>query len=332
MGNSGKERKYCFDNVKFILIFMVVFGHLLRITDFGRHDGEWFYSFIYSIHMPLFIFFSGWFAKFNRRKIVFQLGYLYILMQMLYLLFDHCILEEEPYLTMVYQFTTPYWLLWYLMISIFYYLLIPFIDTDEKRKQSCVVIICFMLSLISGYESEVGYYLALGRFFSFLPFFVLGYYAKKNQMQLMSPAGKTKRILLISGFIMLVIYFMKFNSLNPEIFYGAESYEKYSINISTKFFIQAVALFGIIFFVRVLIPHLNYKIPLISVIGRNTLPIFVLHGFVVKLIGKYIAPSDFSLFEAVLVTIAVLLLLGNSFVAKFLRLFGTGWWLEKYLK
>ena len=59
------------DNIKFFLIFCVVFGHMLELVD----TGVW-YKIIYSFHMPAFIFVSGYFAQFNRKKII---GVLYTL-------------------------------------------------------------------------------------------------------------------------------------------------------------------------------------------------------------------------------------------------------------
>ena len=40
------------DNIKFFLIFCVVFGHMLELVD----TGVW-YKIIYSFHMPAFILF-----------------------------------------------------------------------------------------------------------------------------------------------------------------------------------------------------------------------------------------------------------------------------------
>ena len=61
-GNKGKTRDYYFDNLKFILIFLVVLGHYC-----GSYLESWLmlgiYNFIYSFHMPLFIFISGYFSR-----------------------------------------------------------------------------------------------------------------------------------------------------------------------------------------------------------------------------------------------------------------------------
>ena len=60
------SRKYRFDNIKFILITLVVFGHFLELID-GQTANN-LYRIIYLFHIPAFIFITGYFAKFNPSK------------------------------------------------------------------------------------------------------------------------------------------------------------------------------------------------------------------------------------------------------------------------
>ena len=56
------KRDLYWDTLKFIMIFFVVYGH--TISGFGP-DGSFnraMYNFIYSFHMPLFVFISGRFS------------------------------------------------------------------------------------------------------------------------------------------------------------------------------------------------------------------------------------------------------------------------------
>lgn len=57
-----KERDVYFDNLKFILILLVVMGHLFQPFNGGITIGPIF-KFLYSVHMPLFIFVAGYFSK-----------------------------------------------------------------------------------------------------------------------------------------------------------------------------------------------------------------------------------------------------------------------------
>lgn len=58
-----KERVHFFDNLKGILIFLVVFGHFALPVHSASDTLNALYGFIYIFHMPLFVFVSGFFAK-----------------------------------------------------------------------------------------------------------------------------------------------------------------------------------------------------------------------------------------------------------------------------
>ena len=57
-----KQRLYIFDNVKAILIFLVVFQHYLMYRD-EKGIVECITTYIALFHMPMFIFVSGLFHK-----------------------------------------------------------------------------------------------------------------------------------------------------------------------------------------------------------------------------------------------------------------------------
>ncbi|TWP26259.1 hypothetical protein ETU09_11230 [Apibacter muscae] len=61
--NFSKERSYFFDNLKFLLILLVIFGRIIEYYIFVNHNYKSIYLFIYSFYMPLFIFISGYFSK-----------------------------------------------------------------------------------------------------------------------------------------------------------------------------------------------------------------------------------------------------------------------------
>lgn len=94
------------DNIKAFLVFCVVFGHMLELCA----TGGTLYRVIYSFHMPAFIFKSGYFARFNKKKIITGLVYPYFLFQFLYILFDALVLTKD-FSAVQFQFTTPYWLI-----------------------------------------------------------------------------------------------------------------------------------------------------------------------------------------------------------------------------
>lgn len=72
------KRIYLIDNIKAILILTVVFAHLLEPL-LNNTSNKLIYLIIYSFHMSLFAFCSGYFARFNPDKIKQNLIYLFIL-------------------------------------------------------------------------------------------------------------------------------------------------------------------------------------------------------------------------------------------------------------
>ncbi|MCD8365289.1 MAG: acyltransferase family protein, partial [Clostridiales bacterium] len=73
-------RDFHFDNIKAVLIFLVVLGHVFR--NLGANGDEYLvYKIIYSFHMPAFLFISGYFMKYNPKKFFAGLVPLYLLFQ-----------------------------------------------------------------------------------------------------------------------------------------------------------------------------------------------------------------------------------------------------------
>lgn len=57
------KREYFFDNARVILIFLVVFGHVIQSSTGDSKAMMALYQSIYLFHMPAMIFVSGYFAK-----------------------------------------------------------------------------------------------------------------------------------------------------------------------------------------------------------------------------------------------------------------------------
>lgn len=329
--NDKKERLYGFDNLKFLLIFSVVLGHFLEIST-AFTGSDYFLRVIYSFHMPAFLFVTGWFAKFRPKKIVLHLIYPYLLFQLLYLLFNHRFLGSTN--TDIY-FSLPYWLLWYLFATIIYHLLLPFFDVSTLRKKAAVLLLAVIAALFAGNDRHLGYGLSASRIVVFLPFFLLGFYCgKENYIPL---AGKSRSLRIGVGIgasaavLAVGIFLYRNQTLTVNMMYGSLPYETKNCLYSAgdRALLLLIALIWLIFLMTVLFPLLNRKIPVISTLGKNTFPIFLLHGFIVRYIGHYGTPVTVdSLPIVLLLTAAVILLCGNPITAWIFRRFFTGQWLE----
>lgn len=168
-----KNRDYLFDNAKGLMIFAVVLGHILEADLTGIARGM--YVVIYSVHMPLFVLISGYFARFDAHKILKKIIAPYLCIQLCCAIGSRVVGGEGT----GGQLTTPYWYLWYLPALAVWKISIPFIDTEDVRKQRLILLGSVAAALLAGYDDTVGYYMSLSRIIVFYPYFLLGYYAGK---------------------------------------------------------------------------------------------------------------------------------------------------------
>jgi len=274
-----KQRDYYFDNAKFILIFFVVFGHLLRSFI---EDNEMIYNIykvIYTFHMPAFILVSGFFARgFNKKgyvlKIARKLILPYIIFQLIYSVFYYFLYNKS---TFTVDPLNPHWSLWFL-ISLFCWniMLIGFSRFSPAKG----LLLAFGLGLGVGYFDWVSNYLSLSRTFVFFPLFLLGYHLTKEHIRVLTKPAFKVGALLAFAIVFLGFYF------NPEIDYkwllGSKPYsEMEAASISSMFTRLAFYLLSLmmVFSFLTIVPKKEY---FFTNLGKNTLYVYLLHGFFVR--------------------------------------------------
>ena len=165
--NAKKERLPYWDNLKGILILLVVFGHLLQLVPNGSETAV--FKVIYLFHMPLFVFSSGALGSFVPKKIALSLLLPYILLQVVC-----CLCTQQPV-----QFITPYWMLWYLPALAVWRLCIPVLVHADRKEAPFAVLLLAVIGLSAGFVDAIGYAYTFSRILVFAPYFAAGYYAKK---------------------------------------------------------------------------------------------------------------------------------------------------------
>ncbi|TCI57232.1 acyltransferase [Exiguobacterium sp. SH1S21] len=175
-------RNHWYDNIKGVLVLLVVFGHLL--TDVrGAYDDllpKWVYLFLYTFHMPLFIMLSGYFFRENRYLRVIQLFVVYVIWQVIlgsWFAFTEgvpLLSLENPGLNVL----KPYWALWYLMAIVIWYVITPYV-TQLKGY----VLYALLFALLFGFQEESTGFFALRKVIMFYPFFLIGnWMSERNTM------------------------------------------------------------------------------------------------------------------------------------------------------
>ncbi len=286
--NQIMGRNYQMDNLKGILIIAVVLGHLLEQIMAGKPEFKFLYLVIYSFHMPLFAYTTGVFARFNPSKIKRNMIYPYLVFQTIYLVFSNRILQEEVDI----QYTTPYWILWYLFAIIVWNLVLPLVKTDSLKKKLVWLGISFAAALVIGFDEKAGYFLSFSRIVQFFPYFLLGTYSKdlkEKAGNLVLTVQKHRLKIAVGVASMLGVWFImalladNVEEIKSIWFYGSCSYELGDYSWKFRLLYQTAALAWLGLFLAV-IPF--SRLPFLSRLGAHTMPVYVLHGFILKWIDK----------------------------------------------
>lgn len=226
-----KKRVEKWDILKLVLIFLVVFGHLI---DSFFDESEWMktaFLCIYTFHMPVFIFVSGLFSKrtVNEKKYdkVTPFLLLFFVTKILITVSKLIAGKEISFFTLA-EGGLP----WY-MLAMFAFPLI----TMAVRKFSPVYI--FILSVVLacfvGYDEEINLILSASRLFVYYPFYFLGYCLdpKKIQTVFSKKTLKAASAIILVAFVVIVavnideLYLMRpiITGRNPYVLLEEDLYE-----------------------------------------------------------------------------------------------------------
>lgn len=306
MGNTLKKRIYKFDNVKFIAILFVVVGHCIE-GYVDKNTSDMFnslYIFIYSFHMPLFIFLFGLFTKRQTKESKFDVN------KFTFFIFLGFLLKAYRVIIGKITHSSPNFgvlgtssIEWFLFVIAFYMLVCYLI---RQVHPGIIIPVTIVLGCLIGFVNfqdisiivhKSQDFLYLGRFFVFMPFFFIGYYLTPEKILNFT----SKLYVRIPAIICFIAYFILcFRELPlvfqfKKLFTGRNPYSLVKIDNCCvqhrliAYIISAILVLGII----CILP--NKKIPLISSMGQNTLSVYFWHNPIISLV-KYL--GLFSLFES----------------------------------
>ena len=266
MNKPTRRRKMGLYNFKGVLIFLVVFGHLLEPLSGGTVN--FLYLLIYSFHMPAFIFLSGWFSgRTTLRRTLTGVLLPYLVFQLAYLL----------YAGLPVQFYAPYWIMWYLFTLFLWRLLVLFLRRRETLTW-VLLPVSVLVSLLCGYVQWIGYTFALSRALVFLPYFLAGY-ALGRRKNIVRPRLKTRAhrtFSLAAALCCTAVLFLLRNYIQRPWTFGASGYAYSGSSPGIRFLLLVIALLWIWFFLA-WIPE--RKTFFLTTLGRNTMFVYLLHGF-----------------------------------------------------
>lgn len=277
--HTEDNRYYLFDNMRAVLIILVVWGHMLTSLIFRYDVIKSIYYFIFFFHMPAMAFISGYFSK-NVEKAKNQ-AFETILMPYLILnvcnyIFKMLILREQYF---GFRFFRPLWGLWYLLALFLWKFFLK-----DLVKIRFILPLSFIAGILSGFSKEFSTYMALGRVVCFLPFFLLGYYLKKEHIEKIRRIPKMLSLAFFAGVGVLSAVLVKFKEFDVEDLYLRSPYpEDADIeHMAFRILIYFAALFMILALINITGERKNF----LSGVGQNTMTVYVLHLFTIPLLEK----------------------------------------------
>lgn len=172
MKDNIEERDLRFDYFKGILIFLVVFGHL--IGEFKERElTHVIWRCIYLFHMPAFAFISGYFYK-EKKDYAKTLLVPLLLFSVFYEVIHVIIFRGFSFSSVQ---LIPYWILWYLL-SLFFWRSIYFYIKNIKFILGFSVLI----GLLAGLSENIVYTLSISRTLVFFPYFIWGNKIKSKKL------------------------------------------------------------------------------------------------------------------------------------------------------
>lgn len=266
-----KQRIYYWDNLKGVLILLVVLGHYVE-KGLPRN---FLWTAIYSIHMPAFIFVNGYFLGRSKRNPVDRipkvLG-LYALMEALNIAL--ALIRKEG---LSFTFGNPGYGCWYLLFLTYAYLTAYFI---RGKKGAYVLAGAVAVSLLAGLDPTIEDKFRIGQSMYYMPYMIAGFFWKADEIV---QWAKRRWPLCACGFVLIqACLFLARNQFRRKIFRGLETYEELKLapipgmleRLGTYLVsgLLVLCLLG-------LIPRCKC---ILSEIGRHTLVIYLVHTFMLQ--------------------------------------------------
>ncbi len=266
-----KQRIYYWDNLKAVLILLVVLGHY--IEKGFPHGFAW--TAIYSFHMPAFIFVNGYFLGRSKKNPIERIPKVLGLYVMMEILNTALTLIQGKGFSL--SFGNPGYGCWYLLFLTYAYLLAYFI---RGKKGAYVLAATLLVSLLSGFDSTITDKFRVGQSMYYMPYLVAGFFWNVDKI---TEWAKRRWMFCGGGFVAIQIaLFLAGRMFNRKIFRGLETYEDLSLTPISGMLERC----GTYLVSGLLIICILGLIPrgkcMLSEIGQHTLVIYLVHTFMLQ--------------------------------------------------
>lgn len=307
--NETSKRVNLWDNIKGILILLVVFGHCIwqfsdstLIADILRY--------VYFFHMPVFVFVSGYFGtKKPSAQSIAKLVFAYFIFNSI--------------TALLYGYTSiliPVYSFWYILALILWRL-----TADKVDQVRHAVPVLVVLGLLIGFVPQIDNALGFARFIAFYPFYLAGYHCAKRFAMESSEAteprercGVTRSKGLLALLIGVGVSFAAISisaRTDYSISLGSLILNEYKSNwdILTRALMYIVGAAYVVAFVGL---TSRKKIRFVTCLGRNSMSVFLIHRVLTLTLSTRLEGQGtvVILLASVVATILICGIFGNDIV------------------
>lgn len=307
-------RDFNYDFLKFVLIILVIYAHIplihgllnYGIMSLNIDESVWFLTKgIYAFHMPLFVLISGLFTKkrnlHDTIKYSSKFIYIFIFFHIINLLLVYLIDDKFSFNAII----TPSFALWYLFCLFLWRVLVSLIpSTIDKR---IIIFLSICISIFIGFIPFSGLF-GLHRFFSFIPFFCIGFYCKEyifRAIKFIMYESRYKNIYAVFSIILFIIFFVIATHNEYWLRIMISPYTKWSDFIFRLLYLLNSFILGLTFIILIFSINRN-KANIFSIMGAKSLFYYVYHPYLlyiyVYIINNHIY-TNINIYSSILITL-----------------------------
>lgn len=273
------------DNIKFFMIASVVLGHTIYHFTGSSDLAKSLYLFIYTYHMPVFIFVAGLFSKHaieeKRFETVFEYLLIYIVMKFLETIGTYMVSKRIKF--HFFWEDGPAWF----AFAIAAFLVAAMLLKDYDKKYVMVAIL--LIGCLAGLDNHLGDHYASMRICVFFPVFMAGYYIDPSVFELKGIQTSVRWIIKIcSVLFLLCLLFLcvtKGKALYPMLKLLKGKYNYMEMKMGIWGVLYRLLCYGFwVLMIAAVIFFVTEKERLYTWLGKRTMSVFIWHNLMIVIV------------------------------------------------
>ena len=275
------------DKARIILIWLVVFGHMIELFLDAHPIFDGTHLYIYSFHMPAFVMLAGMTSP----AILSKKAMDSVWAKLIYPLLVFSVLYEGFHFALTGGFSkyisdsAPYWILWFLLSLIFWRVSLPFL-----LKLRFPLLLSLAVALAAGILEQADKTLSLSRSLYFFPFFVLGHslYSGRLSINFDRVMARVNLVTAIAFILFLAAtLYLASPYVSVRMLYGSNPYSSFNYSVEYMIALRA-ALLALSMLAALAFMRIASSLPKMPFIDpQNTLWIYLWHGFAFVILDHY---------------------------------------------